>query len=94
MNECDEAYFGWLNENAVDRVPDRLHVWRGAWDHQHSEIDALKHDIERHLTICTEQAERIAELEAALYKIAHEVYTAEGMTKIAKAALLREGEKG
>ena len=31
-----------------------------------SEISDLKHDIERHLAITSRQAERIAELEAAL----------------------------
>jgi hypothetical protein len=31
-----------------------------------AEIDALKHDIERHIAICTEQANRISELEKAL----------------------------
>lgn len=36
-----------------------------------AEIDALKHDIERHIAITTEQANRIAELERLLREAHH-----------------------
>lgn len=43
-----------------------------------AEIDALKHDIERHIAITTEQANRIVELENALRETPCQCHEAQG----------------
>jgi hypothetical protein len=69
-----------------------------------AEIDALRHDIERHIAIATEQANHITKLEARLRWIADhhdlrsELYTSDadcaaGMAVIAKSTDCEQGER-
>jgi hypothetical protein len=52
-----------------------------------AEIDALRHDIERHIAIATEQTNHIADLEAALEAIAKTANEARDHTPQEKSAV-------